>query len=151
MLGFLTALFIDKKARKALEERRRALAAGAGSKSKALAPVRPQAPVKSQPPTQAAKPQAPAQAQLPAPAAAKAAPPSLEPPASNAREQALAQVREQSEQLVTPERAELLRSAMNIHRAKQFILDQLTDEERTRLVAMAVSKLMKEGREPDSL
>ena len=44
--------------------------------------------------------------------------------------------------LVTPERAELIRKAMEVHHAKQTILADLKDENRQKLVAIAIKKLL---------
>lgn len=40
---------------------------------------------------------------------------------------------------MTPERAEILREALAVHRAKRKMLDQLDDEERAKLIAMAIT------------
>ncbi len=42
----------------------------------------------------------------------------------------------------TPERAELIRQAMAVHRAKRKILDDLSDEDRAKMVAMAITTLL---------
>ncbi len=63
------------------------------------------------------------------------------------RQQALAQVRAGQERMMTPERQALIQQAMAVHRAKQKILDNLTDEQRQKLVAIAVKNLLNEGRE----
>lgn len=49
---------------------------------------------------------------------------------------------------MTPHRAELLKNAMAVHKAKRKILDDLSDEDRARLVALAITSLMNEGAEP---
>lgn len=49
---------------------------------------------------------------------------------------------------VSPQRAELLKNAMAVHKAKRKILDELSDEDRARLVALAITSLMNEGGEP---
>lgn len=49
---------------------------------------------------------------------------------------------------MTPQRAELLKNAMAVHKAKRKILDDLSDEDRARLVALAITSLMNEGAEP---
>jgi hypothetical protein len=46
-------------------------------------------------------------------------------------------------------RAELLRRAQEVHRAKRKILDHLSDEDRAKLVSMAILAFMNDGREPD--
>jgi hypothetical protein len=47
---------------------------------------------------------------------------------------------------LSPERAALMRQAMDVRRAKQKIFDHLNDEDRARLVAMAVLAFMQQGR-----
>lgn len=49
---------------------------------------------------------------------------------------------------MTPKRAQLLKDAMAVHKAKRKILDDLSDEDRAKLVAMAITALMNEGRDP---
>ncbi|MGE5547137.1 MAG: hypothetical protein ACM33T_09580 [Solirubrobacterales bacterium] len=97
MFGLLKSLFLDEKARKALDKR----------------------------------------------AAAAKAPPVSE------RQRAIAKAQAQAKGVMTPERAELLRNAMAVHKAKRRILDDLSDEDRAKLVALAITSLMNEGREPD--
>lgn len=63
------------------------------------------------------------------------------------RAQALQQVRDAQERVMTPERAELLRHAMQVRKAKQAILADLNDEQRQKLVALAFRALLNEGRE----
>ncbi len=65
------------------------------------------------------------------------------------RAEALRQVRESGAKVMTPERAELLRKAMEVHRAKQTVLADLSDEQRQKLVAMAIRQLLNEGRDPE--
>ena len=48
------------------------------------------------------------------------------------------------------ERAALLKRAQEVHRAKRKILDALSDEDRAKLVAMAILTFLNEGREPDN-
>ena len=47
-------------------------------------------------------------------------------------------------------RAELMREAMRVHKAKRKILDHLSDEDRAKLVGMAILTFLNEGRAPDS-
>ncbi|MBI3443848.1 MAG: hypothetical protein HY055_00385 [Magnetospirillum sp.] len=47
------------------------------------------------------------------------------------------------------ERAQLLKRAQEVHRAKRKILDHLSDEDRAKLVSMAILTFLNEGREPD--
>ena len=51
---------------------------------------------------------------------------------------------------MTEDRAALLRQAQEVHRAKRKILDHLSDEDRAKLVSMAILTFLNEGREPDS-
>lgn len=53
-----------------------------------------------------------------------------------------------SARAMTPERAELIRNAMRIHRAKQNILADLDDAQRQKLVLLAMRAFLNEGREP---
>ncbi|CCG40806.1 hypothetical protein [Magnetospirillum molischianum] len=45
-------------------------------------------------------------------------------------------------------RAKLLREAAEIHRAKRKILDTLSDEDRAKLVSMAILTFLNQGTEP---
>lgn len=47
------------------------------------------------------------------------------------------------------DRAALLKRAREVHRAKRKILDHLSDEDRAKLVGMAILTFLNEGREPD--
>ena len=47
------------------------------------------------------------------------------------------------------ERAALLKRAQEVHRAKRKILDHLSDEDRAKLVSMAILTFLNEGRTPD--
>ncbi|MDR3437597.1 hypothetical protein [Telmatospirillum sp.] len=60
-----------------------------------------------------------------------------------AREQAIADVQKDAQDLVTPDRAELIRQAMRVRAAKQTILADLDDETRGKLVAAAMKALLK--------
>jgi hypothetical protein len=51
--------------------------------------------------------------------------------------------------VMTPERQELIRKAMEVQRAKSQIFDDLKDVDKQRLYALAVKKLLREGRETD--
>ena len=64
----------------------------------------------------------------------------------SAREQALAQVKAQSKAVMTDERAELIRQAMQVRKAKQTVLADLSDTERQKLVAVAMKRLLNEGK-----
>ena len=52
----------------------------------------------------------------------------------------------QAQDMVTPDRAELIRQAMRVRAAKQTILADLDDETRAKLVATAMRALLNEGR-----
>lgn len=65
----------------------------------------------------------------------------------SAREQALAQIRENQDKVMTPERAELIRNAMQVRRAKQQILADLSDEQRQKMALMAMRAFLNEGRD----
>lgn len=47
------------------------------------------------------------------------------------------------------DRAALLKRAQEVHRAKRKILDHLSDEDRAKLVGMAILTFLNQGREPD--
>lgn len=47
------------------------------------------------------------------------------------------------------DRAALLKRAREVHRAKRQILDHLSDEDRAKLVGMAILTFLNQGREPD--
>jgi len=49
----------------------------------------------------------------------------------------------------TPDRAELIRQAVAIHRCKQTVLDHLSDEQRAKLLVLAMRTLMNQGHEPE--
>lgn len=66
-----------------------------------------------------------------------------ESPAS-ARDQAMAQAQAQAQALITPDRAELIRKAMEVHRAKTKIFEGLDDESKQKLVLMAMKRLLNE-------
>lgn len=46
---------------------------------------------------------------------------------------------------VSPERAELIRNAQRVHKAKRKILDALSDEDRARLLAVAITSFLAEA------
>lgn len=60
------------------------------------------------------------------------------------REQQIKAMQEGNKDLVTEDRAELIRRAMEIRRAKQQIFADLSDEQRQKLVAIAIKKLLHE-------
>lgn len=49
----------------------------------------------------------------------------------------------------TSDRAALLKQAKEVHRAKRKILDALSDEDRAKLVGMAILTFLNQGDEPD--
>ncbi|HVI52045.1 MAG TPA: hypothetical protein VM661_12595 [Candidatus Sulfotelmatobacter sp.] len=67
--------------------------------------------------------------------------------ANPAEREAVAQVQAQAKELITEDRAELIRKAMQVRAAKQTILADLNDEDRARLVATAMKALLNEGRQ----
>ena len=69
---------------------------------------------------------------------------------ASTREQDIARMQSQVAQVVTPERQALIQNALKVQRAKRQILDQLDDESRAKLVAMAITALMREGDEPET-
>lgn len=66
---------------------------------------------------------------------------------ASARDRAVAEIRRNQDKVMTPQRAELIRNAMEVHRAKKAILDDLDDEQKQKLVAMALRAFLNEGRE----
>lgn len=67
-------------------------------------------------------------------------------PAPDAKEQAIAEAQAQAAQIVTPDRAELIRRAMEVRAAKQSLLADLNDEDRAKLVATAMRAFLSEGK-----
>lgn len=65
-------------------------------------------------------------------------------PAGGGKAASIAAMQAQSKNLITPERAELLQNAMKVRSAKQTILANLSDEQRARLVAEAMKRLLHE-------
>jgi len=66
--------------------------------------------------------------------------------AGDARAQALDQIRASQDKVMTPEREQLIRQAMEVRRAKQAVLKDLDDEQRQKLVATAMRAFLNEGR-----
>lgn len=62
-----------------------------------------------------------------------------------ARDQALEQIRNNQDKVMTPQRAELIRNALEVQRAKKMILADLDDEHKQKLVAMAMRAFLNEG------
>ncbi len=67
--------------------------------------------------------------------------------AGKAKPPAVAEVQARARDVVTPERAELIRHALQVRAAKQTILADLDDETRAKLVATAMKALLNEGRD----
>lgn len=65
----------------------------------------------------------------------------------SARDQAVAQIRRNQDKVMTPQRAELIRNALEVQRAKKAILADLDDEQKQKLVAMALRAFLNEGRD----
>ena len=65
---------------------------------------------------------------------------------SDVREEAIAQIQAQGAALVTPDRAELIRRAMEVRAAKQTLLADLNDEDRAKLVATAMRAFLNESK-----
>lgn len=65
----------------------------------------------------------------------------------NGREAAIVEAQAKLRDVMTPERAELIRQAMAVRKAKQTVLANLSDEQRQRLVAAAMKRLLNEGRD----
>lgn len=63
----------------------------------------------------------------------------------SARDQQIKAMQNNAKDLLTPDRAELIRQAMEIRKAKQVVLANLDDVQRQKLVALALKKLMNEG------
>ncbi|MEO5372829.1 MAG: hypothetical protein H7840_00970 [Alphaproteobacteria bacterium] len=61
------------------------------------------------------------------------------------REQQIKAMQDNAKGLVTEDRAELIRKAMEIRKAKQTVLANLDDAQRQKLVALALKKLMNES------
>jgi hypothetical protein len=49
----------------------------------------------------------------------------------------------------TPQRTALIKNAQQVHRAKRKILDALSDEDRAKLVAMAITSFLAEAPKDD--
>jgi hypothetical protein len=60
---------------------------------------------------------------------------------------AIAEAQARMKDVMTPERAELIRQAMAVRKAKQTVLADLSDAQRQKLVAAAMKRLLNEGSE----
>lgn len=63
------------------------------------------------------------------------------------RQRTIADAQATMRDVMTPDRAELIRQAMAVRQAKQTILADLSDEQRQKLVAVAMKRLLNEGRD----
>ena len=64
-----------------------------------------------------------------------------------AREVKINELQETVGRVMTPERQALILKAMKVQRAKSKILNDLKDEDKQKLYALAVKKLLREGEE----
>ena len=69
--------------------------------------------------------------------------------AATGREGRIQDLEETAGRVMTPERQELIRQAMAVQRAKTKIFEDLKDEDKQKLYALAVKTLLREGRETD--
>lgn len=67
----------------------------------------------------------------------------------NVRDQEMANLRETISDVMTPERQELIQHAMKVRTAKAKILDDLSDEHKQKLYALAIKNLLREGRDDE--
>jgi len=65
----------------------------------------------------------------------------------DSKEQAIADAQAQAAAIVTPDRAELIRRAMEVRAAKQTLLADLNDADRAKLVATAMRAFLNEGKD----
>ncbi len=65
-------------------------------------------------------------------------------PGKGGKAAAIAAMQAQNKGVVTPERAALLQNALKVRSAKQKILENLSDEQRARLVSEAMKRLLNE-------
>jgi len=66
-----------------------------------------------------------------------------------AREREMKNLREKVGDVMTPERQELIQHAMKVRTAKAKILDDLSDEHKQKLYALAIKNLLREGRDDE--
>jgi hypothetical protein len=67
----------------------------------------------------------------------------------DARTEAVDAIRANQARIMTPEREKLISDALAVHRAKQKILADLSDEDRRKLMVTAMRALLNEGRDTD--
>lgn len=86
------------------------------------------------------------EALAPPPRASLRRPPQPAPPPPKERDPATALAEAEARmRLMPPEKAQLIRSAMLVHRARQSVLAELSDEERAKLEAVARKALLGGG------
>ena len=61
------------------------------------------------------------------------------------RDGQIASIRENVDRVMTPERQELIRRAMELQRAKSQIFNSLNDEEKQKMVAQMIKGMLREG------
>ncbi len=66
-----------------------------------------------------------------------------------AKEKEMQQLRANIGDVMTPERQELIQHAMKVRTAKAKILDDLSDEHKQKLYALAIKTLLREGKDED--
>lgn len=66
-----------------------------------------------------------------------------------AKEKEMQQLRATISDVMTPERQELIQHAMKVRSAKAQILDDLSDEHKQKLYALAVKALLREGKDEE--
>ena len=66
-----------------------------------------------------------------------------------AKEKEIQSLRATIGDVMTPERQELIQHAMKVRTAKAKILDDLSDEHKQKLYALAIKNLLREGRDED--
>lgn len=70
-------------------------------------------------------------------------------PPPKAKPKGKAPAKPKSAVAASADRAALLKQAKEVHRAKRKILDALSDEDRAKLVGMAILTFLNQGDEPD--
>ncbi|MDH5188482.1 MAG: hypothetical protein OEW37_05940 [Rhodospirillaceae bacterium] len=63
------------------------------------------------------------------------------------RDREMQALREKVSDVMTPERQELIQHAMKVRTAKAKILDDLSDEHKQKLYALAIKSLLREGKD----
>lgn len=65
--------------------------------------------------------------------------------AANSRADQIKQIQAAGKGMMTPERAELIRNALEVRKAKAKIFDDLNDEQKRKLYALAVKTFLGQG------